>query len=205
MRLNKQDNGRRTSITVTNNEVSAKEQSALVRKEHRSGDPEWEALGICDYITKPRIQAAVTGLTPSGVPVKGNYKFTHQFPIADGFEENVEFLTLTYQNPALVELDMAFEAVAPLLWLRAGAEGRRILEPNNTFDVADTYAVLFNVDSSRDFLGAVAKAQGLRGIYIVTDDESQFQAICAQLPDHVDLVRLYESYLRTFAINTGRE
>ncbi len=163
MRLNKQDNGRRTSITVTNNEVSAKEQSALVRKEHRSGDPEWEALGICDYITKPRIQAAVTGLTPSGVPVKGNYKFTHQFPIADGFEENVEFLTLTYQNPALVELDMAFEAVAPLLWLRAGAEGRRILEPNNTFDVADTYAVLFNVDSSRDFLGAVAKAQGLRG------------------------------------------
>ena len=72
------------------------------------------------------------------------------------------------------------------------------------FDVADTYAVLFNVDASRPFLAAVDKADGLRIAYIVTDDETQYQAVAGQLPDGVESVRLYESYLRTFQINTGR-
>jgi adenine-specific DNA-methyltransferase len=60
MRLNRQDGGERQSISVTNNEVSADEQSNLVVRGLRQGDPEWEALGICDYITKPRLTAAVT-------------------------------------------------------------------------------------------------------------------------------------------------
>ncbi|MFD1150789.1 site-specific DNA-methyltransferase [Saccharothrix hoggarensis] len=204
MRLNRQDGGRRHSISVTNNEVSADEQKGLVKKKLRPGHPDWEALGICDHITKPRIEAAITGRTPAGDPINGEYKFVDEFPISDGLEENVEFFTLTYENPALVEADMAFERIAPLLWMRAGSEGRRIDERSNTFDVADTYAALFNVDASREFLAAVDKVEGLRIAYIVTDDETQYQAIAGQLPDAVESVRLYESYLRTFQINTGR-
>lgn len=204
MRLNKQDGGRRRSICVTNNEVSADEQKSLIAKGLRPGDPEWEGLGICDYITKPRIKAAVTGMTPEDKPIEGDYRFADEFPMSDGFEENVEFFTLTYENPALVELDMAFERIAPLLWMRAGSEGRRIDERDDTFNVADTYAVLFNVDASKPFLDSVEKAEGLRIAYIVTDDETQYQAVAGQLPDGVESVRLYESYLRTFQINTGR-
>lgn len=204
MRLNKQDDGRRRCISVTNNEVSVDEQSALIQDNRRPGDPQWEALGICDYITKPRIEAAVTGLTPSGDPVKGDYKFTDVFPMADGFEENVEFFTLTYLNPQLVELDMAFTSIAPLLWMRAGSHGRRIDERTATFDIADTYAVLFGLDASAAFLDAVEHADGLRVAYIVTDDEPQFQAVASQLPEGIEAVRLYESYLRTFQINTER-
>lgn len=204
MRLNRQFGGQRRSIVVTNNEVSATEQAALIRKKLRPGDPEWEALGICDYITKPRLRAAVTGLTPEGEPIKGDYKFADEFPISEGFEENVEFFTLTYENPALVELDMAFERIAPLLWLRAGSEGRRIDQRSDTFELADTYAVLFNVDATKPFLEAVEKVDGLRIAYIVTDDETQYQALAGQLPEGVESVRLYETYLRTFQINTGR-
>ena len=204
IRLNKQDGGRRRSISITNNEVSADEQTGLLKKRLRPGDPDWEALGIYDHITKPRIRAAVTGVTPSGEPVKGNYKFTDEFPMSEGFEENVEFFTLTYENPALVELDMAFERIAPLLWMRASSEGRRIEERSDTFDVADTYGVLFNVDASKPFLAVVEKADGLRLAYIVTDDETQYQAVAGQLPEGVESVRLYESYLRTFQINTAR-
>ena len=43
-----------------------------------------------------------------------------------------------------------------------------------------------------------------RQAYIVTDDEPQFQAVAAQLPEGIKPVRLYESYLRTFQINTER-
>jgi adenine-specific DNA-methyltransferase len=204
MRLNRQDDGRRRSICVTNNEVSATEQAALVAQQKRPGDPEWEALGIFDNITKPRVAAAATGMTPQDEPVQGEYKFVDEFPMADGFEENVEFFTLTYENPAVVELDMAFERIAPLLWMRAGSEGRRIESPTETFDVADTYAVLFNVDASREFLAATEKADSLRVAFVVTDDETQFQAVATQLSAGIESVRLYESYLRTFEINTGR-
>jgi adenine-specific DNA-methyltransferase len=204
MRLNKQDGGRRRSICVTNNEVSANEQKNLIAKRLRPGDPDWEALGICDYITKPRIRAAVTGMTYEDKPIEGDYSFTDIFPMSDGFDENVEFFTLTYENPALVELDLAFGAVAPLLWMRAGSEGRRIEERTDTFEVADVYAVLFNVDASADFLAAVDKADGIRVAFIVTDDEGQYQAIASELPAGVESVRLYENYLRTFQINSER-
>ena len=203
MRLNHQDNGQRRSVSVTNNEVNDQEKS-LLRAGLRPGDSAWEAEGICERVTKPRIQAAVTGETPEGNPIAGSYKFVDPFPMAAGFEENVEFFTLTYENPALVELDMSFERIAPLLWMRAGSEGRRIDERNDSFAVADSYAVLFNVDASSPFLAAVDKANDLRVIYIVTDDETQYQAVAGQLPDGVESVQLYESYLRTFQINTGR-
>ncbi len=91
MRLNKQDGGRRRSICVTNNEVSAEDQARLRREGHRPGDPEWEEHGICEFITKPRIQAAITGTAPNGESIVGDYRFTDGFSMADGFEENVEY------------------------------------------------------------------------------------------------------------------
>lgn len=181
MAMNAADQGRRRSILVTNNEIS-RDASQILRKQNlRPGDRAWESQGVFEAVTQPRLRNS-----------------------ARETNENVEFLTLTYENPALVELDMAFERIAPLLWIRAGSEGRRIELPNGTFDVTDVYAVLFNVDASRAFLRAVHQAAGVRVAYIVTDDESQFQAIASQLPDGMQAVRLYESYLRTFQINTGR-
>ena len=94
MRLNRQDGGRRQSIMVTNNEVSVEEAAGLRRRGLRPGDPEWEAQGIFEHITRPRVTAAVTGKTPAGEPIKGDYKFTDEFPMAEGFEENVQFLEL---------------------------------------------------------------------------------------------------------------
>jgi adenine-specific DNA-methyltransferase len=143
MRLNKQDGGHRQCISVTNNEVAADEQKALRENELRPGDPDWEQWGICDYITKPRIQAAITGETPDGEPIKGDYKFTDEFPMAEGFEENAEFFTLTYETPVAVSYQTAFARIAPLLWLRAGSVGRRIDKlPATGWGVVDSYGLL---------------------------------------------------------------
>jgi len=205
-RLNRQDDGYRQCISITNNEVAADEQAALRQQELRPGDPEWERWGICDYITKPRIAAAVTGKTPSGEPIRGDYKFTDEFPMADGFEENVEFFTLTYETPWRVARNRDFTAIAPLLWLRAGAQGRRIdAVPSAGWDVAETYGVLVDLDQTRPFLNAVADADSVRIVFIVTDDERRFQMVCAGLPEQMEPVRLYESYLTNFEINTGGE
>lgn len=204
MRLNKQDGGHRQCISVTNNEVAADEQKKLREAGLRPGDAEWEQIGICDYITKPRVAAAITGRTPSGEPIKGDYKFTDEFPMADGFEENAEFFTLTYETPLSVSHNLAFSRVAPLLWLRAGAQGSRIDKvPADGWAVTDTYALLNNVDVATPFIKALAKADGVRIAYIVTDDDRRFQAIAKRLPDGVEPVRLYESYLTNFSFTNG--
>jgi adenine-specific DNA-methyltransferase len=205
MRLNHQDAGYRQTISITNNEVSADDQAGLREKQLRPGDPEWERLGIFEYITKPRITAAITGKTPEGEPIKGNYKFTDEFPMADGFDENVEFFTMTYEAPRPVAHHRSFEAIAPLLWLKAGAQGRRIEKPTDNFDIADTYGVLFDLDQSHDFIEAIGKRTDILMAFVVTDDDRAYQAVCSELPVHVEPVRLYESYLTSFTINTGKE
>lgn len=204
MRLNRQDGGRRQCISVTNNEVAADEQKALREQGLRPGDAEWEKHGICDYITKPRVAAAITGKTPAGEPIKGDYKFTDEFPMADGFEENAEFFTLTYEAKSAVNHNLAYARIAPMLWLRAGAQGRRIDKlPSEGWAVADTYGLLSEVDQATPFNHAVSQASGLRIAYIVTDDDRRFQAIAKRLPDGVEPVRLYESYLSNFSFANG--
>lgn len=206
-RLNRQDGGRRQSIVVTNNEVSASEADSLRTQGYRPGDPEWEALGIFEHITRPRITAAVTGRTPEGEPVKGDYKFTDEFPMAEGFEENVEFVELTYQDPDDIELDLAFEAIAALLWLRAGGIGPVIDQcldsagRRKPFAWTERYGVLFNTDRWRTFVEKLPSTATTA--FVVTDSQATFAGIAAELPGHLDVVRLYENYLTTFRINEG--
>ncbi|MGO4600387.1 site-specific DNA-methyltransferase [Terrabacter sp. 2YAF2] len=204
MRLNKQDGGRRQCFSVTNNEVGVDEQKALGKRDLRPGDPEWEALGICDFITKPRMTAAITGKTPGGMPIKGAYRFTDEFPMADGFEENIEFFTLTYEAPLRMASNREFKKIAPLLWLRAGSHGRRIDDISNGWDVADVYGVIADLDQAEPFLKALADNDEATMVFIVTDEDRLFEALVAELPEHVEPVRLYEAYLRNFEIEAGR-
>ena len=204
MRLNRQDGGQRQCISVTNNEVGADEQDALRKKGLRPGDSDWEQWGICDYITKPRVHAAISGRTPAGDAIKGDYKFTDEFPMAEGFEENAEFFTLTYETPVSISQNRAFARIAPLLWLRSGSRGSCIDKlPESGWAMADAYGLLVDVDAATPFCKAVNNAKNLNLAYIVTDDDRRFQAIAHRLPDGVEPVRLYESYLTNFSFTNG--
>lgn len=204
MRLNKQDGGRRQCISVTNNEVAADEQKKLREQGLRPGDPQWEKWGICDYITKPRVQAAITGKTPEGEPIKGDYKFTDEFPMSEGFEENAEFFTLTYEAEKSVSHNLAYTRIAPLLWLRAGARGKRIdTLPAEGWAVADAYGLLAAVDQATPFIEAISHTSDVRVAFIVTDDDRHFQAVTRRLPKGIEPVRLYESYLTNFSFTNG--
>jgi len=205
MRLNRQDSGCRQCISVTNNEVAADEQKIMRESGLRPGDPKWERWGICDYFTKPRIQAAITGRTPDGQSIVGDYKFTDEFPMSEGFKENAAFFTLTYEGQLSVSHHRAFDKVAPLLWLRAGCVGRIIYAiPRRGWDITEAYGVLVALDETVDFVNAISGSKTVKIAYIVTDDDRRFQMICSLLPDHVTPIRLYESYLANFEINSGR-
>jgi len=102
-RLNKQDGASRRSILVTNNEVSVEEADSLRSRGLEPGEADWEGLGIFEHVTRPRLTSAFTGITPEGETVRGNYKFTDEFPVADGFAENIEFFRLKFLESAKVE------------------------------------------------------------------------------------------------------
>ncbi|MEI2807430.1 MAG: hypothetical protein V9G18_16310 [Albidovulum sp.] len=70
--------------------------------------------------------------------------------------------------------------------------------------MVDAYGLLVDLDRAAPFCEAVAQGQGLRVAYIVTDDDRRFQAVARRLPDHVEPVRLYESYLTNFRFANGR-
>lgn len=203
MRLNAQDQGRRQSISVTNNEVAADEQRALRDSGLRPGDPDWEQWGICEHITKPRLSAAISGATPGGKPIPGEYK-TDGSPIADGLEENLEFFTLTYEAPLRVASHREFTRIAPMLWMRAGSRGRRIDDISNGWDVAELYGVIADLDQSEAFLKALAANDDVTTAFIVTDEDRLFEAVVADLPEQIEPVRLYEAYLRNFEIEAAR-
>ncbi len=209
MRLNHQDGGRRRSISVTNNDVSDSEAAGLRSKGIYPGAVQWEALGICEYITKPRLRAAVTGVTHEGEPVIGDYRFVDPFPMAEGFNENIEFFELTYEDPNLVSLGRKFSAIAPLLWMVAGACGARVdaIDPSGWSAPEDArYGVLFEPAQWSDFVQAVnrrAEANApLTHAFVVTDSGSEYRQIVSKLPSGVRAQQLYRDYLRNFEINT---
>ncbi len=205
--LNRSDGGRRVSISVTNNEVGFADASALRSHGHRPGDREWEARGIFESVTQPRITAAWTGVRPDGQPV--DLAYDDDSTMANGFEENVEFMKLTYLDSVDVELDRAFAAVAPMLWMRAGSQGAMVEHRTGAdgeplpFAVADRYGVLFDPDVWRDFVAALSPK--VRVVFVVTDSSAVFAGIAENLPTGLEAVRLYENYLTTFAINQGRQ
>ena len=128
--------------------------------------------------------------------------------MAEGFAENVEFVKLRYLDLADVELDLAYESVAPLLWLRAGGKGPLIDHRCDDhgrpkrFDLTSYYGVLFDPDHWRTFLERLPESATT--VFVVTDSPSVFSSVAAVLPSGVDVVRLYENYLSTFAINGGQ-
>jgi adenine-specific DNA-methyltransferase len=204
-RLNKQDGGNRRSILITNNEVSADEAEAMRQKGLEPGQPEWDALGIFEQVTRPRITAAFTGSSSDGQAISGDYKFNDEFPISDGFEENVEFFTIDFLDPDEVARGDAFKAVLPILWMMAGCQGEREDSKGSTPWVIpkhSPFAVLIKEKEFRDFRKALAERKDIEWIYLVTDSEENFGLMRRALGRKFHCVQLYKNYLENFRINT---
>lgn len=325
MRLNRQDNGRRRSISVTNNEVSFEEAKKFIAQGLRAGDEEWEAHGIARFITIPRITAAITGLTPDGEAISSDYlpnettverkqrvvtqvdymnpstmrsqakkdiakkkklltllakgslvqkvldenpdyaitdeseiailfndgaaddflevldgqdqiksvfivtdnntlfrkiksdiqdllgeyeeEVSVRFPMAEGFEENAVFYDLKYLEPSVITANLAFDEIAPLLWMRAGSVGPVIMlgdtDPEDaTYEVTDAYGVLFDYAWAPEFIEECHK-RDVDHIFVVTDVDRQYRDMCAEFRGK-DVKQLYKSYLRSFEIGQDR-
>ena len=125
--------------------------------------------------------------------------------MSDGFKENAAFFTLTYEAPLAVRHHRAFERIAPMLWMRAGSQGKIITSLRQKgWDISEVYGVLEDFNHSADFFNALEQSETVHTVFFITDDDAVFQMACRKLPDSVKPVRLYSSYLENFEINRGR-
>jgi len=101
---------------------------------------------------------------------------------------------------------LAFDDIAPLLWLRAGAEGPiagRSGEGGTPLPYVwtDSFGVLFDEDRWRRFV--LERPESAKVAFIVTYSPTTFAGIAAELPTEMEVVRVPDSYLSMFRPDRG--
>jgi len=204
--LNAEDGGERRCIMVTNNEVSEAEAKSLQAQGYHPGDTEWERLGIARYVTWPRTQCTIKGENVKGQPLKGEY-IGSEIPMADGFATNAEYFKLGFLDRDRVSLGQQFKEILPLLWLKAGAVGKRPevedAEPDMLILPENGFAVLVDEIMYASFLQQVKQHTGIKMIFFVTDSEEAFREMSAGVTG-CETFQLYRDYIDNFVLGSRR-
>jgi adenine-specific DNA-methyltransferase len=203
--INAEDDGNRRCILVNNNEVGENTARQLNKEGYFSGDANFEAHGIFEQVTRPRVQAIISGRRPDGLPIPGNH--LNGRPFAEGFAENVEFYRLDYLDPDDVDLGCQFNALLPSFWLAAGGIGMReeiSVKPDFSLPPNSTYGVLFKEGRFRQFKRALEQRTDVNHVWLLTDSEEAYAEMRAALPRNLSVSMLYRDYLRYFRTTTER-
>ena len=205
--LNAEDGGHRRCIMVTNNEVSADEAKNLSQSGYKPGDKEWEKLGIAQYVTWPRTVCTIEGHDIEGNPLKGKY-LESDFAMEDGFKANCEFYKLGFLDKNEVALGTQFKEILPLLWLKAGAVGKRpeIADgehPNMLVLPQNKLAILMDESVFMEFDTLLDEHPEIETVFIVTDSERAYREMISGLKVQ-NTYQLYRDYLDNFRINARR-
>lgn len=208
MRLNEQDGGNRRSITITNNEVSIKNNKKFSLQGLQSGDKEWEKYGVYEYATKPRITAAITGKTAKSnytEDVQGYYKyndFQDEYPIGDpipkdkakqykdGMKQNIRFFYLDYLKYNDIYLGLSDNELYNMIWLEQGQKGK-IPQDVKDYYVGHSYIIIRNVSLLKEALDNIN--DDIRTVYVHGDQKIAQQVHRNVSPD-VDVIPLWDLY-----------
>jgi len=208
--LNAMDGKRRRCIIVTNNEVSTEEAKTLSEQGYKPSDPEWERLGIAQYITWPRTVCSIMGKDVYGKDIEGNYLVgteNNALAMSKGFSANAIYFKLGFLDKTAIALGMQFKELLPLLWMKAGAIGDmpQITEPIPDMLILpqNKFAVLINENAFASFEKAVNDSSDIQTAFIVTDYEVNYRAMIKTLNVETSY-QLYRDYLDNFRINHGR-
>jgi adenine-specific DNA-methyltransferase len=131
-------------------------------------------------------------------------------PMADGFKENAAYFRLDFLDPNEVAYGERFEAIVPILWLMAGAEGElhdeRGLHGAGRWFIPkkSPYAVLIQEDYFTQFVRELKERPDITHVFLVTDSEEGYREMISELPGSPKTKMLYKSYLENFRINTER-
>lgn len=127
-------------------------------------------------------------------------------PMSEGFHTNVEYFRLGFLDKNSVSLGRQFKEILPLLWLKAGAVGKR---PEVTEDELDmlilpqnNFAVLLEESSYATFVEQLP-TEGIDTVYFVTNSEDAFHDMSLGVKA-ANKYQLYRDYVDNFVIGSRR-
>jgi len=175
------------------------------------GDPKFEAHGVFEAVTRPRVETIITGHRPDGSPVPGKRTViehgrpARKQPWVEGFEENCEFFELGFLDGDFIETAETpdeLEVLQPLFWLQAGARAD-LSTSRPSFDVLRVehksgYAVLFDDVALSDMVAALNEQADVEHVFVVTDFDNAFERVSAALPVGIDTHMVPAEYLHYF-------
>lgn len=129
-------------------------------------------------------------------------------PMSEGFAANVEYFKLGFLDKNSVSLGQQFSEILPLLWLKAGAIGKRpeldsAELPNMLILPQNSFAVLLDEDCYGKFAEALLETKNIGTVYLVTNSEEAFR----EMSDGIGIeqtYQLYRDYIDNFVIGSRR-
>jgi adenine-specific DNA-methyltransferase len=200
--LNQKDGGQRQCIIVSNNEVTVGPEKNKIHEDgHYIGSPEFEKLGIFRNVTLPRCKAAVTGESPKGNPIQGDYHsdYLPDRSYSNGFEQSVNFLKITPKSIDDFTLADSLEEYTSLIWLASGGVG---LDSNidklEGFRVAteSNFAILENPIRVKELLASINDNSSISHICVATSSETEFREVRKLLPNRFECWQFPTDYLQ---------
>ena len=136
------------------------------------------------------------------------YPALSRIKMADGFATNAEYFKLGFLDKSSVALGQQFREILPMLWLKAGAVGKRpvladgeipdMLIPENS-----NFAVLIDERYFGAFLAQIEARPDIEYVYLVTNSEDAYREMGARIRTR-NVTQLYRDYIDNFVINSRR-
>jgi adenine-specific DNA-methyltransferase len=190
--LNATDGGQRQCILVTNNEVSEEEARSMTAQGLQPGDEAWDAVGICRSVTWPRNKFTILGQRDDGTALSGEYstgrtaskekpRTIRQLGFAEG---RTLSLAQRKQLVALVPALPQSKLVADAPWF---------------LDEDSPVSVLWDVQQAEAWLEALAEAEHLTDILVVTTESKLFNALTKEIKETLEPLIVEEDEKRPMA------
>lgn len=186
--LNDIDGGKRQCILVTNNEVSEEEARDMNAQGLQPGDANWDRQGICRSVTWPRCKFTILGRRDDGTPLPGDY-LTGRTVARDkprtirqlGFAEG-RHLTLPQRKQ--------LAAIMP------GVSQSKLDAGPWFLDDETPVAILWDAQQAEAWLDALAEADHVTDLYVVTAETGLFNGIKAQIQNVLGPLNITEEEKR---------
>lgn len=124
--------------------------------------------------------------------------------LADGFAANLEYFRLDFLEPQEIQMGRQFAAILPLLWMMAGARGRRPAAPDPhapwLVPASCPFAVLIQETRFKDFARHIDDRTDITHVFVVTHSPDTLYKLRHEWPA-LRVVQLYKDYLENFRIN----
>lgn len=173
--LNREDGGHRRCIMVTNNEVSADEETAFRARGLHKGDEEWEKFGIARYVNWPRTKCSIEGIDVNGQPINGEYITSNTQEI---MQKRV-IKQLSFDIPVGRQGFNVKKQIVALINDKKMPQNSVTDEcPYIVKEDAST-AILFDINSFDDFFEEIH--EDIETIYVVSSNNKAFNAVKREL------------------------